>query len=136
PTGTDTDKDIVVLVEEAKRYTVAYGGGFEVQRLASTTNPTGGEVQASPRGIFEISKLNLTGRADTLSLKLRGSTLQGRALLGYSSPNTFASPNFSFQATAYFEKTRDINTFNETRYEGSVQLTQQASTRTTLLYRY
>jgi outer membrane protein assembly complex protein YaeT len=136
PTGSDSDKDVVALVEEAKRYTIAYGGGFEVQRLASSSNPTSGAVEAAPRGIFEISKLNLTGRADTLSLKLRGSTLQGRALLGYSSPNTFASPNFSFQATAYTEKTRDINTFNETRYEGSVQLTQQATPRTTILYRY
>ena len=62
------EKDIAVLVEEAKRYTVAYGGGFEVQRLASTTNPTGGQIQAAPRGILEISKLNLTGRADSLSL--------------------------------------------------------------------
>lgn len=136
PAGADPDKDVVALVEEAKRYTIAYGGGFEVQRLASTSDPTGGAVQAAPRGILEISKLNLTGRADTLSLKLRGSTLQGRALLGYSSPNTFASPNFSFQATAYVEKTQDINTFNETRYEGSVQLTQQASPRSTILYRY
>lgn len=136
PTGSNSDKDVVALVEEAKRYTLAYGGGFEVQRLASTSDPTGGAVQAAPRGILEISKLNLTGRADTLSLKLRGSTLQGRALLGYSSPNTFASPKFSFQATAYFEKTRDINTFNETRYEGSLQLSEQASPRTTILYRY
>jgi len=45
-------------VEEAKRYTIAYGGGFEVQRLASSTNPTGGELEAAPRGIFEISKQN------------------------------------------------------------------------------
>lgn len=84
PDGSDPDKDIVVLVEEAKRYTMAYGGGFEVQRLASTTNPTGGEVQAAPRGIFELTKVNLTGRADSLSLKLRGSTIEDRALLGYS----------------------------------------------------
>jgi outer membrane protein insertion porin family len=136
PAGTDPDKDIVVLVEEAKRYTIAYGGGFEVQRLASTTNPTGGEIQAAPRGIFEISKLNLTGRADSLSLKLRGSTLQGRALLGYSEPNTFGDPHLSFQATAFFEKTQDINTFTETHYEGSVQLTDQVSRSTTLLGRY
>jgi outer membrane protein insertion porin family len=136
PTGTDVDKDIAVLVEEAKRYTLAYGGGFEVQRLASTTNPTGGQIEAAPRGILEISKLNLTGRADTLSFKLRGSTLQGRALLGYSDPNTFANPHLSFQATAFAEKTRDINTFTEQRYEGSVQLTDQISPLTTVLFRY
>jgi len=136
PNGTDTDKDIVVLVEEAKRYTLAYGGGFEVLELASTTNPAGGQIQAAPRGILEISKLNLTGRADTLSLKLRISTLQGRALLGYASPNTFGDPNLSFQATTYAEKTQDINTFTEMRYEGSVQLTDRITPLTTLIYRY
>jgi len=134
--GSDVDKDIVVLVEEAKRYTVAYGGGFEVQRLASTTNPTQGEIQAAPRGILELSKLNLTGRADSLSFKVRGSTLQGRALLGYSVPNTFGNEHFSTQATAFAEKTRDINTFTAERYEGSLQLTEQVTSLTTLLYRY
>jgi outer membrane protein insertion porin family len=136
PGGADPDKDIVVLVEEAKRYTLAYGGGFEVQRLASTTNPTGGQIQAAPRGILEISKLNLTGRGDALSLKLRGSTLQGRALLGYSVPNTFGNPKLSFLATVFAEKTRDINTFTAQRYEGSVQLTEQLNPLNTVLYRY
>ena len=136
PTGSDPDKNIVVLVEEAKRYTLAYGGGFEVQRLASTTDPTGGEVQAAPRGILEITKNNLTGRGDSLSLKLRGSTIEDRALLGYSAPNTFADPHLSFQATAYTERTQDINTFQESRYEGSIQLTDQRTRLTTMLFRY
>jgi len=136
PTGTEPDKDIAVLVEEAKRYTVSYGGGFEVQRLASTTDPTGGQVQAAPRGIIEISKLNLTGRADSLSFKLRGSTIEDRALLVYSIPNTFGNPHFSSQASAYTEKTQDINTFTETRYESSVQLSDQVTPRTTIQYSY
>jgi outer membrane protein assembly factor BamA len=136
PDGSDPDKDIVVLVEEAKRYTMAYGGGFEVQRLASTTNPTGGEVQAAPRGIFELTKVNLTGRADSLSLKLRGSTIEDRALLGYSIPDTFGNSHYSTQATAYTEKTQDINTFTEMRYEGSLQLTDQVTPSTTIVYRY
>ena len=136
PSGADPEKDIAILVEEAKRYTVAYGGGFEVQRLASTTSPTGAQIQAAPRGILEVSKLNLTGRGDSLSFKLRGSTLQGRALLGYSAPNTFANPHLSFQATVFAEKTRDINTFTEERYEGSVQLTDQVTPLTTALFRY
>src|SRR5438477_6623771 len=136
PTGTDTNKDVVVLVEEAKRYTIAYGGGFEVQRLASSNDPTKSELQAAVRGIFEISKLNLTGRADSLSLKLRASSIEDRALLVYSDPNTFAKPQYTFQATAYTEKTQDINTFTQTRYEGSVQLTDQLTRLTTLAYRY
>jgi outer membrane protein insertion porin family len=136
PNGTDPDKDVVVLVEEAKRYTIAYGGGFEAQRLASTTNPTGGEFEASPRGIFEISKQNLTGRADTLSLKIRGSTIQGRALLAYDSPETFNQDNLSLQVTAYIEKSTDINTFTQTRYEGNLQLTDRLTPRSSLLFRY
>jgi outer membrane protein insertion porin family len=136
PAGTDTNKDIVVLVEEAKRYTIAYGGGFEVQRLASTSNPAGSELQAAVRGIFEISKLNLRGRGDSLSLKLRGSTIEDRALLLYSAPNTFSDPRYTFQATAYTEKTQDINTFTQSRYEGSIQLTDQVTRFTTLAYRY
>jgi len=136
PDGSDPEKAIVVLVEEAKRYTMAYGGGFEVQRLASTTNPTGGEVQAAPRGIFELTKVNLTGRADSLSLKLRGSTIEDRALLGYSIPNTFGSPHYSTQATAYTEKTQDINTFTAMRYEISAQLTDKVTPFTTVVYRY
>jgi len=134
--GTDPEKDVVVLVEEAKRYTISYGGGFEVQRLASTTDPTGGQVQAAPRGILEISKENLTGRADSLSLKIRGSTIQGRALLAYTAPDTLGKSNLSLQATAYVEKTQDINTFTQTRYEGNLQLTDQLSPRSSLLVRY
>jgi outer membrane protein insertion porin family len=136
PNGTDPEKNMAVLVEEAKRYTLAYGGGFEVQRLASTTDPTGGQVQAAPRGLLEITKNNLTGRADSLSLKLRGSTIEDRALLGYSSPNTFANPHLSLQATAYTERTQDINTFKASRYEGSLQLTDQITRLSTVLYRY
>jgi len=134
--GSDPEKDVVVLVEEAKRFTIAYGGGLEVQRLASTSDPTAGEIQAAPRGILEISKQNVTGRADTLAFKLRGSTIQGRALLAYTAPNTFNLPKLSFQATAYVEKSQDINTFGQTRYEGNLQLTDQVTNRSSLLFRY
>ena len=136
PNGTNPEKDIVVLVEEAKRYTLAYGGGFEVQRLASTTNPAGSEVQAAVRGILEISKLNLTGRGDSLSLKLRGSTIEDRALLGYSHPNAFSDPHLNLQVTAYTERTQDINTFTQTRYEGAVEMNDRVTPRTSLLYHY
>jgi len=137
PAGSDSAKTVVALVEEGKRYTVAYGGGFEVQRLGGPTPSTvGGAFRASPRGILEISKNNLTGRADTLSLKLRASTIQGRALLSYTAPNTFGRPAFSTQLTALADKASDIQTFTATRYEGTLQLAQRVTPFTSMLYRY
>ncbi len=136
PAGSDTAKTVAVLVEEAKRYTLGYGFGVEVQRLGGAGDPVNGVLRASPRGLLEISKANLTGRADTLSFKVRASTFQGRALLSYVAPNTLGRPALSLQLTGFADKTRDILTFTSTRYEGTAQLAQRVSLVTSLLYRY
>jgi outer membrane protein insertion porin family len=137
PAGTDPQKTVDVLVEEARRYTLGYGLGLEVQRLGAASNgPVAQPLRFSPRGTLEFSKLNLTGRADTLSFKARASTLQGRALLSYSSSNHFGRPNLTMQVTGVYDKTRDVLTFTSTRSEGSLQLTDRYSLSTSLLYRY
>jgi outer membrane protein insertion porin family len=135
PTGTDPDKAVDVIVEEAKRYTIAYGGGVEVQRLGGS-GPDSTSFEFAPLVTFEISKANLTGRGDTLSFKIRASTLQGRALLSYTAPNLFAKPNLIFQTTFFADKSRDVTTFTSTRYEGSVQIEHRLSKTTELFYRY
>ncbi len=137
PTGIDREKTLTVIVEEAKRYTLAYGGGVEVQRLGGAGNSAvSGSFQASPRLTFEITKANFSGRADTLSFKVRASTLQGRALLSYTAQNYFGNPSFSLQATIFADKSRDVTTFTSTRYESSLQLAERLSHFTTVLYRY
>ena len=136
PDGTETDKTVVVEVEEAKRFTIGYGGGFEVQRLGSTTNPNATVLSASPRGIFELGWANFGGRAHTLAFKARASTLQGRALLSYTAPNLLNRRNMNFQLTGFAAKSRDIQTFTSTRYEGVAQLEHRASPFTSFLYRY
>lgn len=78
PAGSDPEKTMVVMMDEAKRYTVGYGIGFEAQRLGSAgSSAVNGTFTVSPRAILELSKANLTGRADTLSFKVRASTIQG-----------------------------------------------------------
>ena len=136
PNGEDEEKTIVVMVDEAKRYTIAYGLGFEVQRLGSSTNATSQSISAAPRGTLEITKANLTGRADSLSFKARASTIQGRALLTYIAPNYFSSPNFSLQLSTYYELSRDVQTFDSRRAEASVGLAQKLSSSSSILYRY
>ena len=99
PEGSDTTKTMDILVDEARRYTIGYGLGFEVQRLGTASNgPVAQPLHFSPRGTLEFTKLNLTGRADSLSFKARASTLQGRALLTYSSSNHFIRPNLSLHS--------------------------------------
>jgi outer membrane protein insertion porin family len=137
PDGEDPNKTIVVLVEEAKSLTLAYGIGFEAQRIGNpSSGPTGVVLEFAPRVTFEIAKANLTGRADTLSLKIRASTLQGRGVLDYTHPNMFGKTRYSLDITGYADKTRDIQTFTSTRYEGSLQLTDKLSPYTSLIGRY
>jgi outer membrane protein insertion porin family len=135
--GADPNKAVEVIVDEAKRYTFAYGAGIEVQRLGGVgTGATSGAFEASPRLTLELAKANLTGRGDTLSFKMRASTIQGRALASYIATNIFGKPAFSFQATVFADKSRDVTTFTSTRYEGSVQLAQRVSRVTSMLYRF
>jgi outer membrane protein assembly complex protein YaeT len=136
PDGTEPDKTVVVEVEEAKRFTISYGGGFEAQRLQSSTNPNATVLSLSPRGIFELGWANFLGRAHTLAFKARASTLQGRALLSYTTPNILNRRNLNFQLTGFAARARDIRTFTSTRYEGVAQIEQRRSPITSFLYRY
>ena len=149
PNGTDTDKTVVVDVTEGKRYTIGYGFGFEVQRIgascpatppgqppSTTCNPNATVLAASPRGIFEIGRSNMFGRAQTLSFKVRASTLQYRSVLTYTADNFLNRANLSLQLTGFAEKSQDIQTFTSTRYEGAFQLVQTLSHGSSLLYRY
>jgi len=92
------------------------------------------QVQAAIRGILEISKLNLTGRGDSLSLKLRGSTIEDRALLGYKPSEHVQRPTPRPSGFCVHRKNAGHYTFTETRYEGSLQLNDQVTPRTSLLY--
>jgi outer membrane protein insertion porin family len=136
PNGEDEKKTIVVMLDEARRYTIAYGLGFEAQRLGSTTSATSQYLSLAPRGTLELTKANLTGRADSLSFKVRASTIQGRALLTYTAPNYFASPNFSLQLEADYITSRDVQTFDSRRAEGTIRLIQKLSSTSTVLYQY
>ena len=137
PDGTDPDKAVVVETQEGQRYTIGYGFGFEVQRIAGgSTNPNGTTIGASPRGIFEIARNNMFGRAQTLSLKARASTLEYRVAADYTANDLLNNKNLSLQFIGFADKTQDINTFTSTRFEGGVQLVQKLSPSSSLLYRY
>lgn len=137
PDGDYPEKTVVVVVQEGNRYTLSYGFGFEAQRLASSaSNPTQTSLNASPLGILEVSRTIVDGRADTISLKLRGSTLEYQGLLSYTAPNFLTYPWLNLVISGLADKASYVNTFTATRYEGSVQLAETVSPSTSLMYRY
>lgn len=144
PNGTDPLKAMVVDVQEGKRYTIGYGGGFEIQRIGASCNssqpnscnPNATQIAASPRGIFEISRSNMFGLTQTLSLKARASTLQYRAVVSYTANNFLNNKNLSWQLTGFADKSQDINTFTSTRLEGAFQVAEALSPSSSMIYRY
>jgi outer membrane protein assembly factor BamA len=150
PAGSDPEKTMVVDVQEGGRYTFGYGFGFEVLSIASTCpinapppapgkkacDPNGTQVAASPRGIIELSRANMFGKAQTLSFKARASTLQYRSLVSYSADDFFGHRSLSAALTGFADKTQDVQTFTSTRYEGQFQISEKLSSSSSILYRY
>ncbi len=136
PDGETTHKNVNFHLTEARRYTFNYGFGLEVQtgQAAGPSNPQGA-TGVSPRVSFGATRLNFRGRDQTLTLKLRYGNLEKLALLGFTEPHWFDSPNLTLDFTAFYNQTNDVSTFTANRLEGAAQLRQSLSRATTLLYR-
>ncbi|HYL15433.1 MAG TPA: POTRA domain-containing protein [Terriglobales bacterium] len=137
PDGKEREKNILVNVREAKRYTFNYGVGLEFQ----TGQPTGGasptgRTGVSPRVSFEVTRLNFRGRNHTIAFKSHVGRLQQRALLSYDAPRWFNSDNLRLTFTTFYDNTLDVTTFTSRRLEGSVQAEQKLSKASTLFYRF
>ncbi len=137
PEGDMTQKNVLLNVEEAKRYTFKYGLGFEVQTgTGQGANLPQGRTGISPRVSFDVTRLNFRGRNQTLSLKTRFGRLQQRALVSFDAPRWWGRENLRFSLTGFYDSTRDVNTFTSERLEGSPQVEQSWSKATTLVYRF
>lgn len=137
PEGKESEKNVLVEVQEAKRYTFNYGLGLEFQ----TGQPTVGGVQpqgatgVSPRVSFDVTRLNFRGRDHTISFKTHVGRLQQRALVSYDAPRWFNSRSLRLSITAFYDNTLDVTTFTSERLEGSVQVEQIVSKASTMTYR-
>ena len=146
PAGTDPEKTVVVDLQEGKRYTIGYGAGFEVQQIGascstsskntSSCNPNATVIASSPRLIFEASRSNMFGLAQTLTFRARVSTLEYRSLVSYTADNFGGHPSLSVQLIGLADKMQDVQTFTSVRYEGAFQVAEKFGRSSSLLYRY
>jgi outer membrane protein insertion porin family len=128
PEGVQPRKNVLVQVQEAKRYTFNYGLGFEFQTGQPSANPLGNSG-VSPLASFDVTRLNFRGRDHTITFESRVGRLQQRGLVSYEAPHWFNSPNLKLTFTGFFDHTLDVSTFTSQRLEGSTQAEQVISRR-------
>jgi outer membrane protein insertion porin family len=126
PEGTDPQKNVLVQMQEAKRYTFTYGVGLEFQ----TGQPGGsaapqGTTGVSPRVEFDVTRLNVGGRNQTLTFQSHVGRLQQRGLVSYAIPKLFDNDKFKLIYTAFYDNSLDVATFTSQRLEGKIDLRQQ-----------
>jgi outer membrane protein assembly complex protein YaeT len=125
PEGPEARRTVLVNVEEARRWTVSYGGGIEVQRLAG--NQPEGQLKASPRLSFELARLNVGGRSQTLTLRGRLSTLERGGAMNYLIPRFATRRDLNLRLGALIDRSRDVLTFAAEREEASVAVEKHYS---------
>jgi outer membrane protein insertion porin family len=136
PDGQAPFKDVLFNLQEAKRWTFRYGGGLEFAtgNIPTTSNPQG-KTGVSPNGVLEVTRLNMFGRDQTLTLRARAGLLTRRALIGYDAPRLFHREKWRLNATGFYDNTADVNTFTSQRLDGTLQAEQRYNRAITLLYR-
>lgn len=125
PDGTESRKNVLVSIHEAKRYTFDYGVGFEFQtgQPSVGANQPLGRTGVSPRVSFGLTRINFGGRHQTVTMKTNVSRLQQRGLVSFDAPKLM-NRDLRFTATGFYDNTIDVSTFTSERLEGSVQALQ------------
>lgn len=134
PLSPETNKTVLVKVEESRRWTLGYGAGVEFQRLGS--NQPQGQLKVSPRLLLDVSRLNVGGRAQTFTIRGQLSNLESSAGASYLIPHLPTRQDLSLRFSSLYDRSRDVETFSAQRAESSVSLEKRYSASTLIVGRY
>ncbi len=137
PASNEREKNVLVNVQEAQRYTFNYGLGLEFQTGQPTINGTNplGKTGVSPRVSFGVTRLNFRGLNHSIVFKANVGRLQQRGLVSYDAPRLFNNPNWRLTFTTFYDNTVNVTTFTSQRLEGSVAAEQTISKTSIMTYR-
>ena len=139
PAGDEDQKYVLFQVDEASRYSLTLGFGAQLARIGggvTTFDDPAGSTGFAPRVSVGISRLNLLGLGQTLSLNTLVSTIEQRAVLTYLIPRFVGYESLQLTVSGLFDNAYDIRTFQQQRAEGSVQLAQRLTRQYQLQYRF
>jgi outer membrane protein assembly complex protein YaeT len=132
--ASDTEKTLLVGLDESRRWILGYGGGFEVQKLGS--NQPRGQYKESPRLSLNLTRLDVGGRGQTFSMSGRLSNIDTGANMGYLIPRLLNRDDLSLRINGLVDRSRDVLTFTADRKEASVSVEKRFSASTLLIGQY
>lgn len=154
PLGGETHKTVLLQAVEARRWTLTYGAGFEVQTGNPVTGCQGfasrgvpctpnGRSGISPRGLIAVTRNNLFGREQSASIQGNYGTLEQRVDFLYQSPRFGGRRNLGFTFTGGYANSQALTTYVASRLEAGFRFTQNfnqvgagLSRANTLIYAY
>lgn len=152
--GAQQNKNVLLNLTEAHRWNYDYGFGFEVQTgtpqrncpsaasliQLGVANPSAfacspnGKFGASPRISFDVSRINIRGRNQTVTLQTAYGTLEQQAIMTYDDPVFFGHKTIDFAITGGFVSAQDITTYQASTISASGIFTQRPNKGNTLIY--
>jgi outer membrane protein assembly factor BamA len=152
PDGDAPEKNVLLQLTEAKRWNVTYGFGLEAQTgtpqsgmiseascIQLKLNPCNqlsqeGRTGVSPRISLDVSRINLWGTQDSLTLHSSYGLLQQVAILTLQNPHFYGLKNFAASISGGYSNIQDISTFAASTLQGDFRITQRLRRRDTFIY--
>ncbi len=129
-------KDVLVVVHEAPRYSFSEGVGMQFQGGTGVNQiPSISGSGFSPDVSFQLTRLAVTGRPQTLSLDTLYGSIERRAGLDYRLPYFLTHRKWKLDLSALYDDRYDLVTFRAIREQTAAQLSTQPASDLQVLYR-
>lgn len=155
PAGDQLEKNVLVQFDEARRWDVGYGGGFQAQTGTPATNcpnPVSliqlginpSTYTCSPNGKFgvsavvdlDVSRINLWGRNQSLTFRGEYGSLEKEITLNYAAPRFFNHKTIDLSVGGGYINAQNVVTFASSTSEGDIRMTEHPNLKDTLIYQF
>jgi outer membrane protein insertion porin family len=152
PDGDDPKKNVLLQLTEARRWDVTYGFGFEAETgtpKQGVINPASahqlnlppdavfsqnGHTGVSPRVSLDVSRINLRGSDNSLTLHSTYGLLEEVATLTFQNPHFFGRDKLSMSISGGYSNVQNISTFQASTLQGDYRITQKVRRTDTFIY--
>jgi len=139
PTGGEAYKTILLQAVEARRWVLTYGFGLEAQTGTPQFNCGGiiasgascspnGKTGVSPRVLADITRNNLFGREQSVSLRATYGLLEQKVNLLFQNPHFEGNRNFGLTLSGGYASSLDVSTYVASKLEAGVRWTEHFNT--------